>query len=163
MEGEEMIALMTAALLALQTPSPGQPDLDWMAGYWLQCEGDREVAELWTTRRGGVLLGMSVTEGRQAFGFEQVRIETTYDGATMQYVARPRGAEAETVFRMSRAGPREAVFDNPAHDYPQRIAYRREGDVLIARTEGANGADRQEWRYRLAALNERCPVAGRRR
>lgn len=157
-----MIALITA-LLALQAPSPGQPDLDWMAGYWLQCSPGREVAELWTTRRGGVLLGMSVTEGRQAFGFEQVRIETTYDGATMQYVARPRGAEAETMFRMSRAGSQEAVFDNPAHDYPQRIAYRREGDVLIARTEGAGGADAQEWRYRRAELNDRCPVAASRR
>jgi len=156
-----MTLLIAAAALALQGASPGQPDLDWMAGYWLQCEGGREVTEMWTTRRGGVLLGMSVTVGRQAFGFEQVRIETTYDGATMQYVARPRGAEAETMFRMSRAGAREAVFDNPAHDYPQRISYRREGDVLIARTEGAGGADAQEWRYRRAELNERCPVPGR--
>ena len=156
-----MTLLIAAAALALQGASPGQPDLAWMAGYWLQCEGGREVTEMWTTRRGGVLLGMSVTTGRQAFGFEQVRIETTYDGATMQYVARPRGAEAETLFRMSRAGPQEAVFDNPAHDYPQRIAYRREGDVLIARTEGAGGADRQEWRYRRAGLNERCPVPAR--
>lgn len=155
--------LTLAAALALQGAVPGQPDLDWMAGYWLQCTPGREVAELWTTRRGGVLLGMSVTEGRQAFGFEQVRIETTYDGETMQYVARPRGAEGETQFRLTRAGPREAVFDNPAHDYPQRISYRREDDMLIARIEGASGADAQEWRYRLAALNERCPVAGRRR
>jgi hypothetical protein len=154
--------LAFAAALALQAPSPGQPDLDWMAGYWLQCGEGREVAELWTTRRGGVLLGLSVTTGRQAFGFEQVRIETTYDGATMQYVALPRGAQGETVFRMSRAGRQEAVFDNPAHDYPQRIHYRREGDVLIARTEGANGADGQEFRYRLAAFNERCPAAARR-
>jgi hypothetical protein len=155
-----MNPLGLAAALALQAASPGQPDLDWMAGYWLQCAPGREVAELWTTRRGGVMLGISVTVGRQAFGFEQVRIETTHDGATMQYVALPRGAQAETVFRMSRAGPREAVFDNSAHDYPQRIVYRREGDVLVARTEGANGADGQEWRYRRAALNERCPAAG---
>jgi hypothetical protein len=158
-----MTPLILAAALAAQTPSPGQPDLDWMAGYGLQCTADREVAELWTTRRGGVLMGLGVTIGRQAFGFEQIRIETTHDGATMQYVARPRGAEAETAFRMSRAGPQEAVFDNPAHDYPQRISYRREGDVLIARTEGAGGADGQEFRYRLAALNERCPVPARRR
>jgi hypothetical protein len=158
-----MTPLMFAAALAAQTPSPGQPDLDWMAGYWLQCSPDREVAELWTTRRGGVLMGLSVTEGRQAFGFEQVRIETTDDGATLRYVARPRGAAAETAFRLSRAGAREAVFDNPAHDYPQRISYRREGDVLIARTEGANGADGQEWRYRRAELNARCPMPAARR
>ena len=158
-----MIAILAAAALAAQAASPGQPDLDWMAGYWLQCTEGREVAEMWTTRRGGVLLGMSVTTGRQAFGFEQVRIETTYDGETMQYVAMPRGAQAETAFRLTRAGPQLAVFENPAHDYPKRISYRREGDLLISRIEGANGANGQEWRYRRAELNERCPVPARRR
>jgi hypothetical protein len=158
-----MAALIIAAALAAQAAvGPGQPDLDWLAGYWLDCSEGREVAETWTTRRGGVLLGMSVTVGRQAFGYEQVRIETTGDGATMQYVARPRGAQAETAFRLVRAGPREAVFENRAHDYPQRITYLRSGDVLIARIEGAGGADAEEWRYRAAPLNARCPVARRR-
>jgi hypothetical protein len=157
-----MIApILAAAALAAQGAAPGQPDLDWIAGYWLQCEEGREVAEYWTTRRGGVLMGLSVTIGRQAFGYEQMRIESSDDLATMQFVARPRGAQSETPFRMSRAGPREAVFDNPAHDYPRRISYRREGDVLIARTEGEGGADAREWRYRRAELNERCPVSER--
>jgi hypothetical protein len=157
------MTLALAAALALQAASPGQGDLDWIAGYWLQCTGDREVAELWLTRRGGALMGVGITQGRQAFGYEQMRIESTDDLETMQFVARPRGAESETTFRMSRAGRQEAVFDNPAHDYPQRIAYRREGDVLIARTEGAGGADAQEFRYRRAALNERCPAPPPRR
>ena len=153
--------LIAAAALAAQA-SPGQPDLDWLAGYWLSCDERMEVAELWTTRRGGVMLGMSVTYGIQAFGWEQVRIETTLDGATMQYVARPRGAETDTAFRLARARANEAVFENPAHDYPQRIVYRREGDRLTARTEGAGGADPQEFHYRAAPLNARCPVPRRR-
>jgi Domain of unknown function (DUF6265) len=147
--------LIAAAALAAQ--APGQPDLDWLAGYWLSCDARMEVAELWTTRRGGVMLGMSVTFGTQAFGWEQVRIETTDDLSTMQYVARPRGATADTVFRLARGGPSEAVFENPAHDYPQRIVYRREGDVLIARTEDMAGGNGQDFRYRAAPLNARCP------
>jgi hypothetical protein len=157
------VLIVAAALAARAAMGPGQPDLDWLAGYWLDCSGGREVAELWTTRRGGVLLGISVTIGRQAFGFEQVRIETTSDGATMQYVARPRGADTETPFRLVRAGPREAAFENRAHDYPQRISYRRSGDVLIARIEGAGGADAEQWRYRRAELNARCPAPAARR
>jgi Domain of unknown function (DUF6265) len=153
--------LIAAAALAAQA-LPGQPDLDWMAGYWLSCDARMEVAEYWTTRRGGVMLGGSITYGTQAFGWEQVRIETTLDGATMQYVARPRGAEADTVFRLARAGPNEAAFENPAHDYPQRIVYRRQGDVLIARTEDMAGGNGQDFRYRAAPLNARCPASRRR-
>ena len=152
-----MIAIAAALALAAQPPLPGQPDLDWLAGYWLACDARMEVAETWTTRRGGVMLGMSVTFGTQAFGWEQVRIETTDDGSTMHYVARPRGAAADTAFRLARAGPNEAVFENPAHDYPQRISYRREGEVLIARTEDMAGGNGQDFRYRAAPLNARCP------
>lgn len=151
------ILLIAAALAAQGPPPPGQPDLDWLAGYWLACDERMEVAELWTTRRGGVMLGGSITYGIQAFGWEQVRIETTIDGATMQYVARPRGAAADTVFRLARGGPNEAVFENPAHDYPQRIIYRREGEVLAARTEDMAGGSGQDFRYRAAPLNARCP------
>jgi len=149
-----MIAIAAAAL-ALQ--AAGQPDLDWMAGYWLSCDSRMEVAELWTTRRGGVMLGGGITYGIQAFGWEQVRIETTLDGATLQYVARPRGATADTAFRLARSGDREAVFENPAHDYPQRIVYRREGETLVARTEDMAGGNGQDFRYRSAPLNARCP------
>ena len=152
-----MTIWIAAAALALQAPAPGQPDLDWMAGYWLSCDARMEVAELWTTRRGGVMLGGSVTYGIQAFGWEQVRIETTIDGATMQYVARPRGATGDTVFRLARSSRNEAVFENAAHDYPQRIVYRREGDTLVARTEDMAGGNRQDFRYRAAPLNARCP------
>ena len=151
-----MISIAAAAALAAQQ-APGQPDLDWMAGYWLACDARMEVAELWTTRRGGVMLGGSITYGIQAFGWEQVRIETSLDGATMQYVARPRGATGDTAFRLARSGDQEAVFENPAHDYPQRIIYRRAGAVLIARTEDMAGGNGQDFRYRAAPFNARCP------
>lgn len=147
--------MLIAAALAVQAPL--QPDLDWMAGYWLACDARMEVAELWTTRRGGVMLGGSITYGIQAFGWEQVRIETTVDGAALQYVARPRGATSDTAFALVRSGPNEAVFENPAHDYPQRLIYRREGDALIARTEDLAGGNGQDFRYRSAPLNARCP------
>jgi len=146
-----------AAALAAQAPPPLQPDLDWLAGYWLSCDARMEVAELWTTRRGGVMLGMSVTFGSHAFGWEQVRIETGDDPTSLNYVARPRGAEQDTAFRLARSGPNEAVFENPVHDYPQRIIYRRAGAVLIARTEDMAGGNGQDFRYRAAALNARCP------
>ena len=151
-----MLTMIAAAALAAQGPPQGQPDLDWLAGYWLACDARMEVAEYWTTRRGGVMLGGRITYGIQAFGWEQVRIETTLYGATMQYVARPRGAASDTAFRLARSGPSEVVFENPAHDYPQRIAYRREGDALIARTEDMAGGNGQDFRYRAAPFNARC-------
>ena len=42
-----------------------------------------------------------------------------------------------------------AVFENLAHDFPQRVIYRRCGEDLCARIEGAMGKG-QDWRYARA-------------
>lgn len=151
-----IVAVVTAALVALQSPQPApQPDLDWLAGYWLSCEDGVEVSETWSDRRGGIMVGTSLTLGDDAFGWEQTRIEA--DEAGLTFHAQPRG-QAAAAFRLVRSGPGEAVFENPDHDFPQRVIYRREGDRLTGRIEGQAGGREQaiEWHYRAASLNERC-------
>ena len=49
-----------------------------------------------------------------------------------------------------RPGPEgEAVFENTAHDFPQRVIYRRCEADLCARIEGTVGGklQSQDWRY----------------
>ena len=148
--------LLLAALAAFQAaPAAAEPDLDWLAGYWLSCEDGVEVSETWSNRRGGIMLGSSITIGDDAFGWEQARIEASEDGLTFH--AQPRSQPA-AAFRLIRSGPREAVFENPAHDFPQRVIYRRDGDRLTGRIEGVTGGRDQaiEWHYRAAPLNARC-------
>lgn len=148
---------MIAALAAALSLQAGQPDLDWMAGYWLSCEDGREVSETWSSRRGGIMLGSGITIGRQAFSWEQMRIESGVPHPdSLSFMALPRGAEAVTAFPLVRSGEREAVFENPAHDFPRRVIYRRDGDRLTGRIEGADGQG-IEWHYTSAPLNARCP------
>jgi len=145
-----MIAALTLSLALLAA----EPDLDWLAGYWLSCEGGRDVAETWSERRGGVMMGYTIMTGAGGSSWEQMRIEA---GATGEpsFIAQPRGAERPAAFRLVRSGPREAVFENPEHDFPQRVIYRRQGSRLTGRIEGAGGRS-MEWRYRSAPLNARC-------
>jgi hypothetical protein len=46
--------------------------------------------------------------------------------------------------------PGQAVFENLAHDFPQRVIYRRCDADLCARIEGTVGGQVQgiDWRYR---------------
>ena len=155
-----MYALMLLAAQGAQQSRP-QPDLDWMAGYWLSCEPGREVSESWSDRRGGIMLGTNITVGRQAFGWEQMRIEAVSGEENgLSFFAQPRGATQATEFRLVRWGAREAVFENAAHDFPQRVIYRRAGDRLMGRIEGRSGGREQamEWQFRSAPLNARCPA-----
>ena len=146
------LALITAALVVEES---AEPNLDWLAGYWLSCEDGVEVSETWSSRRGGIMLGSSITIGDDAFGWEQTRIEASEEG--LVFHAQPR-SQPPASFRLIRSGPMEVVFENPEHDFPQRVIYRRDGDRLTGRIEG-QADDREqvmEWHYRFAPLNARC-------
>ena len=88
--------------------------------------------------RGGAMLGMSRTTRRDTvIEFEQLRI---FDraGRTV-YAAAPSG-QAPAEFETAVTSDSLVTFENPAHDFPQRIIYRRRGaDSLIARIEGVRG------------------------
>jgi len=55
----------------------------------------------------------------------------------------------------ARASGHEAVFENPAHDFPKRVIYRKNGEgTLSARVEG-DGTEKekpQDYHYRLIRL-----------
>jgi hypothetical protein len=146
------------ALTLLVSPGINHPasvdDLKWLAGCWEMRNGERLTEEQWMAPRGGVMMGMSRTVRAQVLvEFEQVRIETR--GSDLYYVASPaRQATAE--FKATSASSDQVTFENPAHDFPTKVAYRRQGtDSLIASIEGQRGGRTRiiEYPYRRAS----CP------
>lgn len=135
------VALALAASAGSATG--GEAGLDWFAGHWCGGEASERVEEVWLPQAGGALLGMSrtVKDGRTA-SFEFMRI--VFDGTTAQYRVQPGGAP-EVVFNQSDAGDGWIRFENPAHDFPTRIEYRRKGDALHAFIAGP-GRDGKEMR-----------------
>lgn len=131
-------------------------DLSWLAGHWLACGPHGETAETWTDDRGGVLLGISKSVRGGRVGWEFSRIDRTADGIVFH--ASPKGQQpaAFTAVSITR---NSVVFENRAHDFPQRVSYRRDGDRLVGRIDGVvAGTPRSaEWRYQRAALNAVCP------
>ena len=126
--------------------------LAWMAGTWSGVADGVDGEETWTPPRGGAMLGIhrDVRAGRMV-GFEFLRIDTDKDGLT--YWASPGGRPA-TPFRLKAGGPGRVVFENPAHDFPQRILYWLGDDgKLHARIEGtANGKPGdEEWSWSRTA------------
>lgn len=129
--------LLGGALLAHpgEAASPKVEQLAWMAGSWEGTAGKASLEEHWTDAKGGTLFGVSRTiVGGKTVAFEFLRIETRADG--IFYVAQP-GDRPPTDFKLTKLEGQSVVFENPAHDFPQRIIYRRNTDgTLHARVEG---------------------------
>lgn len=143
------LLIFLPACAVAETSAPKAPE--WMAGYWLSCEGGRQTVEVWIADGSGTLVGMNQSAG----SFEHLRIAATDEGYA--YIANP-GVAPPTSFLMKPAEKQRAVFENPTHDFPQRVLYSREGDELIARVEGVvdGKAESMQWRFRSAPIGERC-------
>ena len=140
--------LAAAAASAPERPAPTVSDLAWLAGSWSGTEGKVKTEEHWTPPAAGTMLAVGRTiSGDKTVFIEYLRIETREDG--LYYVAMP-GAKTPTDFKLKRLAEGEVEFENPQHDYPQRILYRRNPDgSLTARIEGdaAGKKGPQELRY----------------
>ena len=138
--------LLAAAPLGAQTQAdavlPG-----WMAGTWAMEDGPEWADELWTDARGGLMLGLSRAGfGPQLRSWENVQIRLKADG-TVSYFAQPQG-QPMVEFPRVLVSTEAIEFANPAHDYPQRIRYWRQGNLLMAEISKLDGSDAQRWNYR---------------
>lgn len=152
-----LTAVLAAALMQSAPAAQPVPDLSWIAGYWLDCSGEREVSETWSDPRGGLSAGHALTVENGRVSFEVSTIRRTPQG--FAYVAQPGGA-APTIFVLTETTATRAVFANAENDFPTRVIYERDGDALKARIEGEiNGQARSmEWNFTAAPLNTRCPT-----
>ncbi len=120
-------------------------DLRWIAGYWVNRSAGESAEEIWIEPAGGLMLGMNRTVRAQAPAFfEFLRIEEAE--GRIAYVAQPRG-KAPTRFPLKLIDGAKVTFENPEHDFPQRITYWIDGERLCARVEGTvNGKVKgEEW------------------
>ena len=138
-----MLKLTLAALLlltnfSLQTPTLA--DLSWISGDWQTAPGGRrQIEEHWTAVAGGSMMGVSRTvAGEKTVEFEYLRIEQRADG--IYYVAHPKARCPGTDFKLTSASASEAIFENPQHDFPKRIIYRKTADGLTASIDAGEGS-----------------------
>lgn len=108
-----------------------------MAGCWER--GDKVknllVSEQWMKPAGTSMIGMgrTVKNGKTA-DYEFMRIEQRADG--IFFVAKPKANANETAFKLKSSTANEFVFENPEHDFPQRVIYKLNGKTMAGRIEG---------------------------
>ena len=140
--------MRTLLLFALAATAPAlEPEvssLGWIAGcYEFRPSANFSIEEQWTRPAGETMLGMGRTiKGGKTVFTEFLKISVINGKIT--YTARI-GTKGVTEFPLLKATADEVVFENPAHDFPQRIIYRKQGADVVARIEGIDkGKPRHE-------------------
>ena len=113
-------------------------DLGKMAGCW---ERENKAASLyvneqWMIPAGNTMIGMGRTvKNGITTEYEYMRIEQR--GIDLFFISKPKANPSETEFKLTSMQPGLFVFENPTHDFPQKIIYRlTDAKRLDARIEG---------------------------
>jgi hypothetical protein len=136
-----LACLVAPALASAQATQPHK--LAWLQGCWAMVNQERAVEEQWMAPRGKTMIGTSRTvQGANLVSYEFMMIRQ--DGDQIAFEVRPSG-RAPVIFKASAITDSSVVFENPQHEFPQKIGYRRAGDnAMSAWIEGdRNGESRR--------------------
>lgn len=148
-----MVLLLASEPMLAQAP-PSIASASWLAGCWVMQRGTTTIEEQWMTPAGGTMLGMGRTVKAGRLDDYELVLLRERDGR-IDYEAHPVMQPA-SVFTATVVSDTLLQFENPRHDFPKLIAYRRRGaDSVIARIAAgpAPGDNQVVFAYRRAA----CP------
>lgn len=132
----KVACLIATAIMPMAALPATVEDLGWLSGCWAAVNQEPGSGEQWMPPAGSTMFGVSrsVRNG-ETVAFEFIRIVEQEDGG-LQFIASPSG-QSTASFSMLSMGDREVIFENPDHDFPQRIIYRLMSDEdLLGRIEG---------------------------
>lgn len=141
-----MLVAISVLLMGQAAPTAGIASFEWMSGRWEAETAGSWTEEIWSTPRAGTMFGIS-RSGREDVlrEFEFIRLQVDADGVPV-YSASPGGRRA-VEFRLVAHGRQSATFENPAHDFPQRIQYRRSGNRMVATISAIDGSNAMSWTF----------------
>ena len=123
-------------------------NFDWLIGQWHYPAGDHLFSEKWEKNSAGMLKGEGylIKDGDTIF---TEKLSIVQLSGISYYIAAPQG-QAPVKFILTSDNEDKYIFENPQHDFPQKIEYRRTSDsTVIATVSGVeNGVDKStEYRF----------------
>lgn len=118
-------------------------ELLWLVDSWINIDGETVSYEHWKKADDSLLEGSSETikNGNTVFS-EKLKIVKEKDG--IYYVAEVKHNPLPVYFKLTMVSKNKAVFENPQHDFPQKITYEIEQGTLHAFIEGPGRSGKWE-------------------
>ena len=124
-------AMLLPAFAVAADRSASEDRMAWLVGAWVSETEGGTTTESWRRVSDNTMEGVAyVTTGDSTRVSEYLRIERF--GDDIFYIAKPGQNEFPTAFRLVSAGEKRLVFENPNHDFPQRIIYTLTSETSLS-------------------------------
>jgi hypothetical protein len=112
--------------------------MSWLVGEWENKMPEGVLTETWTKSNDSSFIGKSFfIHEKDTIHFEEIVL--TQKGETLFYTPTVKGQNNDEPieFKLTNSTENEFTFENPKHDYPQKIAYKKlNANNLVATISG---------------------------
>jgi hypothetical protein len=132
-----LILLGVSFSFAKSQPASNVKELNWLEGNWkrINSKAGQSGVELWTKVSSTELKGRGITlQGSDTAFVEKIRI-IVQDGS-LYYIADVPENKKAVYFLFTDIKPNSFTCENPAHDFPKKIAYSLKDAKLTATISG---------------------------
>ena len=129
-----LVTIFVPMVGVAQAPD-GITRLAWLHGCWEVSTPGRDIEEYWMAPKGSSMLGLGRTMRNGVLADYEMMLIRQADNQLI-FEAHPAN-QPTAIFHAIDVGPTRIIFENPKHDFPQRIGYERKGNQLLAWIEGA--------------------------
>jgi fructose-specific component phosphotransferase system IIB-like protein len=144
-----LLLLFTIFILTSVTKAQHIDALKWLVGNWKIQAGNNVIVEQWQVLNDSTLSGKSVFIKNGTDTIPQETIELAYRNGDWYYMptVNDQNAGKAVTFKVILLKGTEFIAENPTHDFPQRIAYRKIKNLLFASIEGRKNGKYNKQNY----------------
>jgi hypothetical protein len=122
---------------------------NWLIGEWQNSSETEKVSELWEKENDSVYVGKSYSiRNADTISSERIRLEEHGDQLFYIPVVKNQNAGETVKFTLGSSDANHLAFENPAHDFPQKISYSLiTNDSLFAEISGMYKGQQQSEKF----------------
>ena len=111
---------------------------NWLIGKWENKSEEGNLLETWTKVNDSTFLGLSYfIKGKDTLGFENIILQQNGEDLFYNPTVKGQNNDKPVAFKLTASTEKQLVFENPKHDYPQKIIYNQiTKDSLVAEISG---------------------------
>ncbi len=131
----------TVMMMHLAVAQPSLQKLTWLTGEWLTESAKTVTIESWQRVQPGLLSGKAVRikkDSGDTLFTESLMIAEM--GGEVFYIAKVPENPFPVSFKLKAVSDSSVVFDNPLHNFPQRVQYQRKSAGLTATVSKIDGS-----------------------
>ncbi|MFV5702726.1 DUF6265 family protein [Flavobacterium sp. XS2P12] len=110
----------------------------WLLGNWENKSADGNLTENWEKVNDSTFQAQSYyIKEKDTLHFESITLQQKGENLTYTAAVKGQNDDKPVSFKLTTATEKQLVFENPKHDYPQKISYTQiTPDSLVAKISG---------------------------